>query len=137
MRVSKKMLIVILSLPLALTLKANTGKNDGTIQGMVVDAVTKKPIPGVVVTMTGSKLNAEMEASTDASGAFKIGKFPPGADLTIYFEKKGYKVRRKEIINTKDGAVYKISLDMIPYKGETDTDDFSHPLLRMSGGMGM
>ena len=133
MRVPKKMLLLALSLPLALLLKANTGKNEGVVQGLVVDAITKKPIPGVVVTMTGSKFSSEKEVATDADGNFKIGKLP-GGDLTIYFEKKGYKVQRREITNTKEGTVYKISLDMIPHV-EEDDEDFSHPLLRMSGGM--
>ena len=127
------MLLLALSLPLALLLKANTGKNEGAVQGLVVDAITKKPIAGVVVTMTGSKFTSEKEVATDADGNFKIGKLP-GGDLTIYFEKKGYKVQRREITNTKEGTVYKISLDLIPQVDEDD-EDFSHPLLRMSGGM--
>ncbi|HKP31663.1 MAG TPA: carboxypeptidase-like regulatory domain-containing protein, partial [Chitinophagaceae bacterium] len=112
MRVPKKMLLLALSLPLALLLKANTGKNEGAVQGLVIDAITKKPIAGVVVTMTGSKFSSEKEVATDADGNFKIGKLP-GGDLTIFFEKKGYKVSRREITNTKEGTVYKISLDLI------------------------
>ncbi len=131
MKLPKKLLLLALSLPVALLLKANTGKNEGVVQGQVTDATTKKPISGVVVSMTGNKLGNEKEVTTDSDGNFRISKLP-GGDLTIFFEKKGYKVHRKEMINTKEGLVYKITLDMTP----EEHDDFSHPLLRMAGGIG-
>jgi len=131
MKLPKKLLMLALCLPVALFVKANTGKNEGVVQGQVTDAVTKKPISGVVVSMT-SKNNSEKEVITDADGNFKLSKLP-GGDLTLYFEKKGYKVHRRDLVNTKDGMIYKVVLDMIPIE---DDDDFSHPLLRMSGGAG-
>lgn len=102
------------------------------MQGQVTDAVTKKPIAGVTVSMTASKNSGEKEVITDSDGNFKIGKLN-GGDLTLVFEKKGYKIHRRELINTKDGLVYKVVLDMIPVD-EDDNDDYAHPLLRMSGG---
>jgi len=131
MKLPKQLLLLALCLPVALFSKANTGKNEGVVQGQVTDAITKKPISGVVVSMT-SKNNAEKEVITDSDGNFKIGKLPSG-DLTLHFEKKGYKVHRRDLVNTKDGMVYKVVLDMIPIE---EDDDYSHPLLRMSGGAG-
>jgi hypothetical protein len=64
MKLSKNLLLLAVSFPIALLLKANTGKNEGVVQGQVTDAVTKKPIAGVVVSMTGSKLNNEKEVTT-------------------------------------------------------------------------
>jgi hypothetical protein len=134
MKLSPKMLLLAVSLPIAFLAKANTGKNEGVLQGQVTDAVTKKPIAGVVVSMTGSKLNNEKEVTTDSDGNFKIGKLP-GGDLTIIFEKKGYKVHRKELVNTKEGLVYRITLDMLPADDDDEiTEDSAHPLLRLSGG---
>ena len=133
MKLSKKLLLLAVSLPIALLLKANTGKNEGVVQGQVTDAVTKKPIAGVVVSMTGSKLNNEKEVTTDADGNFKIGKLP-GGDLTILFEKKGYKIHRKELVNTKEGMVYRVTLDMLPREDDDDNEDLTHPLYRLSGG---
>lgn len=134
MRLPKHLLLLALSLPVALFVKANTGKNEGVVQGQVTDAVTKKPIAGVVVSMTTSKTGNEKEVVTDSDGNFKIGKLP-GGDLTLVFEKKGYKVHKRDLVNTKDGLVYKVSLDMIPLDDEAD-DGYEHPLLRMSGGAG-
>ena len=128
------MLLLAVSLPVALLTKANTGKNEGVVQGQVTDAVTKKPIAGVVVSMTGSKFNSEKEVTTDSDGCFKISKLP-GGDLTMIFEKKGYRVHKKELVNTKEGMVYRVTLDMLPLDDDDDvTDDSAHPLLRLSGG---
>jgi hypothetical protein len=133
MKSSKKALLLAAFLPLSVMLKANTGKNEGVVQGQVTDAVTKKPIAGVVVSMTGSKLNNEKEVTTDADGYFKINKLP-GGDLTIILEKKGYKVHRKELVNTKEGVVYRVFVDLLPTDDDDDMEGSSHPLLRLSGG---
>jgi hypothetical protein len=131
MRLPKHLLLLAFSLPVMIFAKANTGKNEGVVQGQVTDAVTKKPIAGVTVSMTTSK-TGEKEVITDSDGNFRISKLN-GGDLTLVFEKKGYKVHRRELVNTKDGMVYKVVLDMIPVD-EDDDDDYAHPLLRMSGG---
>lgn len=131
MKLPKHLLLLALSLTVMLFAKANTGKNEGVVQGQVTDAVTKKPIPGVTISMTASK-TGEKEVTTDSDGNFRINKLN-GGDLTLVFEKKGYKVHRRELVNTKDGMVYKVVLDMIPVD-EDDDDDYAHPLLRMSGG---
>jgi len=135
MKLSKKLMLLAAVLPLTLMLRANTGKNEGVVQGQVTDAVTKKPIPGVVVSMTGSKISSEKEVTTDSDGYFKITKLP-GGDLTIVLEKKGYKVHKKELVNTKEGLVYRVYVDLLP-KDDDDNDtaeDSTHPLLRLSGG---
>ena len=135
MKFSKKLMLLAAALPLTLMLRANTGKNEGVVQGQVTDAVTKKPIPGVVVSMTGSKISSEKEVTTDSDGYFKITKLP-GGDLTIVLEKKGYKVHKKELVNTKEGLVYRVYVDLLP-KDDDDNDtaeDSTHPLLRLSGG---
>ena len=134
MRLPKHLLLLALSLPVVVFAKANTGKNEGVVQGQVTDAVTKKPIAGVVVSMTTSKSGGEKEVVTDSDGNFKLSKLP-GGDVTLVFEKKGYKVHKRDLVNTKDGIVYKVTLDMIPLDDEAD-DGFEHPLLRMSGGAG-
>jgi hypothetical protein len=135
MKLSPKILLLAVSLPIAFLTKANTGKNEGVVQGQVTDAVTKKPIAGVVVSMSGSKLNNDKGATTDSDGFFKINKLP-GGDFTIVFEKKGYKIHKKELVNTKEGMVYRVTLDMLPLDGDDDDviEDSAHPLLRLSGG---
>jgi hypothetical protein len=134
MRLPKHLLLLALSLPVVVFAKANTGKNEGVVQGQVTDAVTKKPIAGVTVSMTVTKSGTEKEVLTDSDGNFKISKLP-GGDVSLVFEKKGYKVQKRDLINTKDGSVYKVVLDLIPLDDQAD-DGYEHPLLRMSGGAG-
>ena len=134
MRLPKRLLLLAICLPVAVLVKANTGKNEGVVQGQVTDAVTKKPIAGVVVSMTATKSSHEKEVVTDSEGNFKMNKLA-AADLVLLFEKKGYKVHKRELINTKDGMVYKVTLDMIPVE-EDENEDYAHPLLRMYGGAG-
>ena len=134
MKLPKRLLLLAICLPVAVLVQANTGKNEGVVQGQVTDAVTKKPIAGVVVSMSASKSSQEKEVVTDSEGNFKMGKLS-AADLILLFEKKGYKVHKRELINTKDGMVYKVMLDMIPLE-EDQNEDYAHPLLRMYGGAG-
>ena len=133
MKLSKKLLLLAALLPLTIMLRANTGKNEGVVQGQVTDAVTKKPIARVVVSMTGSKINNEKEVTTDSDGYFKITKLP-GGDLTIVLEKKGYRVHKKELVNTKEGMVYRVYVDLLPKDDDDGAEDSAHPLLRLSGG---
>lgn len=135
MRLPKHLLLLALSLPVAVFASANTGKNEGVVQGQVTDAVTKKPIAGVTVSMTVAKSGTEKEVLTDSDGNFKISKLP-GGDVSLVFEKKGYKVQKRDLLNTKDGSVYKVVLDLIPLDDQADNDGYEHPLLRMSGGAG-
>lgn len=134
MRLPKHLLLLALSLPVVVFAKANTGKNEGVVQGQVTDAVTKKPIAGVTVSMTVNKSGTEKEVLTDSDGNFKLSKLP-GGDVSLVFEKKGYKVQKRDLLNTKDGSVYKVVLDLIPLDDQAD-DGYEHPLLRMSGGAG-
>ena len=93
MKLPKRLLLLAICLPVAVLVQANTGKNEGVVQGQVTDAVTKKPIAGVTVSMTASK-TGEKEVTTDSDGNFRISKLN-GGDLTLVFEKKGYKVHRR------------------------------------------
>jgi hypothetical protein len=135
MKLPKNLLLLAFSLAVAVFAQANTGKNEGVVQGQVTDAVTKKPIAGVTVSMTVTKSGAEKEVTTDSDGNFKISKLP-GGDVSLVFEKKGYKVQKRDLLNTKDGSVYKVVLDLIPLDDQADNDGYEHPLLRMSGGAG-
>ena len=60
MKLPKSLLLLAFCLPVAVLAKANNGgKNEGVVQGQVTDAVTKKPIAGVVVSMSATKSSQE------------------------------------------------------------------------------
>ena len=134
MRITKKLLVILTLLPLALITKANHGKDgkaEPALQGSVSDAITKKPLQGVTISITSSKMNGEKEFVTDASGSFKASQIPAGA-VTIILEKKGYKTYRREGVVLKEGISIKLTFD-IKSEAEEDGEVF-HPLLRMMEG---
>jgi len=133
MRISKKLLIIGSFFSLALVTKANHGKDgkaEPALLGSVSDAATKKPLQGVTISITSSKMNGEKEFISDASGSFKVSQIPAG-EVTIVLEKKGYKTYRREGVVLKEGMIIKLNFDI---KTEDDDNEVFHPLLRMMEG---
>lgn len=100
-----------------------------SINGMVADADSKKPVSGVVVSIVG-KGQEKKELTTDAQGNFKTGTLAPG-EVTITFEKKGYRTVRKENVVVKEGNALRLMLEL---EQQDEDDDVFHPLLRMLFG---
>lgn len=106
-------------------------KQEATIHGYVVDANTKKPVSGVLVSASHQKKNFRKEVSTDASGYFKLEEMPAG-EVLIYFDKKGYSMLKKSSLQLKDKTVTKLSIDL----REEDMDPvYEHPVLRLLDGI--
>jgi hypothetical protein len=59
------------------------GESIATIKGVVTDASTRLPIPGVTVVLAGNSVN------TDAGGNYVFDNITPGT-YTISFTKTGY-----------------------------------------------
>jgi Carboxypeptidase regulatory-like domain len=132
MRISKRTILALALIPLALAAQANHGKDgkaEPALTGSVSDAVTKKPLQGVTISITSSKMNGEKEFVTDASGSFKTSQIPAG-EVTIVLEKKGYKTYRREGVVLKQGTSTKLTFDI---KSEEDDVQVFHPLLMMEG----
>ena len=137
MRGKKVLLLLAVLLPLALLTKANNiedGKNDPVLQGIVNDAITKKPVQGVTISISakGQDKSEKKEFVTDASGSFKIPQLPAG-EITIVLEKKGYKTCRREGVIIKEGVSLKVNFDIVNNKDDDESDVF-HPLMRMMEG---
>jgi hypothetical protein len=132
MRSLKKWLILSAFLSLCHFAKAYTGGNgkkscEGSVHGYVMDANTRKPVSGVTVSVSSSKIQGEKEICSNASGYFNFGKLPAG-EVTIMFQKKGYKLFRKDIISLKEGTTVKLSVEVEP---ENDNTDIWHPFYRL------
>jgi len=74
----------------------------GTLSGVVLEAGSKKPLPGVNITVQGTTSGV----SSDLEGHFKIGKLKKGDK--IQFEFLGY---RTEIITFKEQSTITVYLD--------------------------
>lgn len=102
---------------------------DGCLHGYVMDAVTRKPVTGVTVSISSSKMQTGKEIQSDAAGYFHFAKLPPG-EVTLMFAKKGYKLFKRDILSVKEGVITKISVDFQPID-EDSGNEMWHPLLKM------
>ena len=131
-----KFLLLLISVPLSLMVQANNPPREGVsaepvLQGSVVDANTKKPVQGVIVSICTNKCQERKEVTTDATGNFKVPQMPFG-EVTIVLEKKGYKTYRREGVLLKEGMSIKLNMDI---KSEEEKEgDVFHPLMRMMDG---
>jgi len=110
---------------------------EGTVHGYVVDATTRKPISGVTISATSSKLQKSKEVSTDADGYFRFNAVAAPDEITFEFEKKGYKIVKKEKFIVKENTTFKFTVEMSATKEKDDAreaDVYEHPLLRMADG---
>ena len=115
--------------------RANNGETgekksmEGSLHGYVMDAVTRKPVTGVTVYVSSNKLQGGKEIQSDAAGYFHFAKLPPG-EVTLMFEKKGYKLFKRDVLSVKEGLVTKISVDFQPVD-EDEGNEMWHPLLKI------
>jgi hypothetical protein len=133
----RKLFVLLCCLSASSLAFANTGdsKDEGVVHGYVVDAATRKPVAGVVVSAQSSKSGITKEVATDAAGYFKLKEVPSG-EVSIQVDKKGYKNLRKESIALKGGAILKLTIDIYSEKTGTEPPgEFEHPVLRLIDGI--
>jgi len=130
MRNTKKWLLLLLVFPLALMSRANGGKMEGVLHGYVLDAVTKKPLPGVTVfAMFPGSMNSK-EVLTDADGYFRFAQLP-ATQVTVFFDKKGYQPYKRPGVTVKEKASVKLNVEFFRDEVVEETDNSEYPILRM------
>jgi hypothetical protein len=119
---------------IACSLFASSGKSGPClIRGQVVDAVTKKPVSGVVVSAVISGNSSSNEAITDNDGYYYFKELPSNR-VNLRFEKKGYqKFKYQEVVNITEKKTVKINVEVLPDGAELQPDDSEFPLLRILG----
>ncbi|MBN9379855.1 MAG: carboxypeptidase regulatory-like domain-containing protein [Chitinophagaceae bacterium] len=132
MRKLTKWLLLLLVLPLALCVKANTGngKVEGILHGYVTDAVTKKPLSGVTVSALVPGTNNSREVTTNADGYYRFAQLP-AAQVTVQFDKKGYQSCKRPNITVKEKISVKLNVEFLPEVLGSDSDNSEYPLLRL------
>src|SRR4051812_6200038 len=68
---------------------AQAQQGTGALVGTVVDFASKKPVPGVLVTVSSPALQDQQIATTDTSDFYRIPSLPPGTYF-IRFDKENY-----------------------------------------------
>jgi Carboxypeptidase regulatory-like domain len=128
----KKILLLLLLLPVAFCAKAGMGKGkvEGVLNGYVTDAVTKKPLSGVVVSATVPGTNNQKEVLTDADGYFRFAELP-ASQVTVEFNKKGYQPAKRPNITIREKTAVKLNVEFLPEEGDLDSGNNEYPVLRM------
>jgi hypothetical protein len=127
-RIKHWMMLALFS-GIALLVKANNGRLDNPLlHGYVTDAVTKKPIPGVVVSALLPGVNTIREVKTDSEGYFLFTELP-SAQVNLQFEKKGYQQYRKNGLTIKEKNCIRVNVEFQPETDQEDPHDAEYPLL--------
>lgn len=126
-----KKLLFILLLPLALYAKAGgTGKLEGVLNGYVTDAITRKPLPGVIVSAFIPGTNNLKEVLTDADGYFRFAELP-ASQVTVEFNKKGYQCTRRSNIAIREKASVRLNIEFLPDDPDQGPGSAEYPVLRL------
>jgi|SRR6185312_4078248 len=125
--------LVLISLSTG-SLFAGSGKSGPClIRGQVLDAITKKPVSGVVVSAVISGNSSSNEAITDDEGYYYFKELPSN-HVNLRFEKKGYqKFKYQQVVNITEKKTVKINVEVLPDSAELQPDDSEFPLLRILG----
>jgi hypothetical protein len=126
----EKLLVLILCFSITGIVKANTEKPDALLHGYVTDAVTKKPVSGVVVSVTALGINGYKEVTTDVDGYFSFVQLP-AQQVNLQFGKKGYQVYKRNNILVKEKTPLKITVEFLPESISDDSDETEYHLLKV------
>ncbi len=117
------------------SLYASDGKSGPClIRGQVVDAITKKPVSGVLVSAEVSGNTNPSEATITDNEGYYYFKQLPSNHVNLRFEKKGYlRYKYQEVVEITEKKTVKINVEVLPDSGELLPDDSEYPLLRILG----
>jgi hypothetical protein len=134
MKSNKQFILLLATVFCAFSAKAIGGKAEPClIQGQVMDAVTKKPISGVLVSASAPGTNNPKEAVTDADGFFYFTQVPStqASQVNLLFDKKGYQSYKRSCVLAKEKTPLKINIEVLPEDIDKVSEDSEYPLLRM------
>ncbi len=83
------------------------------LQGKVLDAASKRPLPDVVATLTSPALQGEQTFVTDAAGEFVAPMLPPGVYL-VHLESEGFKPFNQGDVTLRLGQTIRVTFSMVP-----------------------
>jgi len=134
MKISFYLVFFVFTCMISCGLYASDGKSDPClIKGQVLDAVTKKPVPGVVVSAMFPGDMIPKEAVTDLDGYYYFKQLP-SSHVNLRFEKKGYqKFKYQEMIEIQEKKTVKVNVEVSPDGSSDLPEDSEYPLLRILG----
>jgi hypothetical protein len=131
MHYTKNMLILVAGLSIAGIANANDGKTETPLlHGYVTDALTKRPVAGVVVSACLPGVNNSQEVTTNADGYFHFAQLP-ASSVDLQFDKKGYHPYKRCGVLIKEKMTVKLNIEFLPEDAEREAEDSEFPMLRM------
>src|SRR5580692_12284308 len=114
MKVSFYLTLFVFTCLVSCGLYASDGNPEPLIKGQVLDAVTKKPVSGVIVSAVVSGVPSYKEVITDVDGYYYFKQLP-ACHVNLRFEKKGYqKYKYQELIEIQDKKTVKVNVEVLP-----------------------
>lgn len=135
MKISFYLLFFSFTCVVSCGLYASDGSTDPClIKGQVLDAVTKKPVSGVIVSAIVPGDPSFKKVVTDVDGYYYFKQLP-SCHVNLRFEKKGYqKFKYQEVIEIQEKKTVKVNVEVSPDTGsDLLPDDSEYPLLRILG----
>ena len=126
----RETLLLFLAIFLVLFAEANNGKNPSPIQGYVTDAITKKPVSGVLVSASAPSVNSSKEVITDEDGYFRFEQLPANT-VNLQFDKKGYQSYKRSNVSVREKTAVRLNVEFLPDEVGTDSDDSQSPILHL------
>ncbi|MHA7628539.1 carboxypeptidase-like regulatory domain-containing protein [Corallococcus sp. M7] len=101
-------------LVLLLASAPTSAQSDSAIFGTVIDAVTRKPMGDVVISLTSPSLQKSEEVTvTDAQGNFRVRHLPPGR-YTLRVEFMAYRMYQREDLQLREGRSLRAHVELVP-----------------------
>ena len=100
--------VVSLSLWVPLSVSA-VGEQDGRLSGVITDKLSRAPLPGARLQISGAKLiRGPRTVLTDEDGSYQIGALPPGSyDIELSYE--GAKPLHRKVV-IRQGESFPLSI---------------------------
>jgi CarboxypepD_reg-like domain len=118
----KLLLLAVFVTGCSIFANAGTGVDNGTVQGTIINAETKKPVANATFSAAINKLSFQKEFQTDANGNFKINM--PTGEHNIIIDRLGFKAVKKENIIIRDGVIIKLTLEVTESE-----EELHHPFM--------
>jgi hypothetical protein len=98
---------------------AQAQQGTGSLTGTTLDNNTKKPLPDVIVTVTGPALQEGQIVVSDSSGFYRIPNLPPGV-YTMNFEKEGYFPNSQDGISVRADVTLRLNAALALAQGQAE-----------------
>ncbi len=137
MKVLQQFAVLLAVVIFGQSVKANTGgiepdinsTEGAVVHGYVINAVTRKPVTGVTVSIASNKVQPGKEVQSDATGHFRISRLPAG-EVSLIFEKKGFRLFKRDMPPLRDGMTARIAVEVQPVSEVSGGNEVWHPFFK-------